>query len=163
MSGGVPGGVPLHSTPASSKCPQLCKPTPRFRQLASRSSVPLHRTSSRKIGPLPGPNAARILGTASNMKQFVERCLISTLIYYYNVGLMILPRQGHSQLLTLTGQIQLPADHLCIRYIPEVITHCAPGVIEAHLHTSLQLCLTSHQPQFTIITVYNCMGNHWIK
>ena len=39
--------------------------------------------------------------------------------------------------LTCTGQSQLPADDFSIPEVPKVIAHCAPGVVEAHLHSSL--------------------------
>ena len=53
--------------------------------------------------------------------------------------------------LTTSWQSQLPADDFCIPEVPQVITHCAPGVIEAHFHTSLQLCVTSYQPHISIV------------
>jgi hypothetical protein len=34
------------------------------------------------------------------------------------------------------GKSQLPASHLSIRSTPEVITHCAPFIVVADLHTS---------------------------
>ena len=56
--------------------------------------------------------------------------------------------------LTCTGQSQLPADDFSIPEVPKVIAHCAPGVVEAHLHSSLQLCATSHQPHISIVADY---------
>jgi len=53
--------------------------------------------------------------------------------------------------LTCTGQSQLPADDFSVPEVPIVIAHCAPGVIEAHLHPSLQLCATSHKPHISIV------------
>ena len=57
--------------------------------------------------------------------------------------------------ITCTGQSQLSADNTCVSEVPEVIAHCALGIVEAHLYTSLQLCVSSHQPQLTIITIYD--------
>ena len=56
--------LPLHTTSASSKFPQLCTPTPRFVQLVSWSSVPLQPTSSRKMGPLARSNVADLPSAA---------------------------------------------------------------------------------------------------
>ena len=36
---------------------------------------------------------------------------------------------------TIGGESQLSAGHLGIRNAPEVITHCAPGIVVADLHT----------------------------
>ena len=59
----------LHTTPASSECEQSCIPTPLCVQLVSWSSVPLQRTSSRKMGPTPRPKLALLLDVAANRKQ----------------------------------------------------------------------------------------------
>ena len=51
---------------------------------------------------------------------------------------------------------QLLADHSCISVVPEVITHCSPLVIDAHLHSTLILIGASHQTNVTISTVATC-------
>ena len=56
--------LPLQTTSASSKFPQLCTPTPRFVQLVSWSSAPLQPTSSRKMGPLGRSNLADLPSAA---------------------------------------------------------------------------------------------------
>ena len=50
---GVPVPPGWHLTPASSKWMQLWEPTGLEGQSASRLSVPLHPTLSRRIGPVP--------------------------------------------------------------------------------------------------------------
>jgi len=45
----------LQLTPASSQWRQLCVPTGGWEQLMSINSVPVHRTLSRNIGPVPWP------------------------------------------------------------------------------------------------------------
>ena len=48
---------------------------------------------------------------------------------------------------------QLPADHSSITAVPEVITHCPPLIIDAHLHSTLVLTGASHQMNISISTV----------
>ena len=47
---------------------------------------------------------------------------------------------------------QLLADHSSISVVPQVITHCPPLVIDAHLHSTLILIGASHQTNITIGT-----------
>ena len=56
--------------------------------------------------------------------------------------------------LTLLGDIvaQLATDHLCISWIPEVITHCTPLSIPAHLHSPLMVRAPIDQPKIAIVT-----------
>ena len=54
---------------------------------------------------------------------------------------------------TLTSSIcisQLLADHSRISAVPEIITHCPPLVIDAHLHSTFILGGASHQTDITI-------------
>ena len=51
-------------TPASSKWPQLWMSSPLWGQSNREASVPIHMRSSKVIGPVPGPNVARILAVA---------------------------------------------------------------------------------------------------
>ena len=57
-------------------------------------------------------------------------------------------------MVTRRWQLKLPADHFCILEIPGVIAHCTPGVVETHLHPSLQLCIPSHQPHTTTVASF---------
>lgn len=50
-----PLSLPPQITPASSSCPQSCLPKPGWLQVSILLSVPLQRTSSNQIGPLPLP------------------------------------------------------------------------------------------------------------
>ena len=65
---------------------------------------------------------------------------------------------------TLTSSVcisQLLADHSSISVVPQVITHCPPLVIDAHLHSTLILIGASHQTNITISTVtagYYCIS-----
>ena len=52
-----------------------------------------------------------------------------------------------------TSISQLLADHGSISVVPEVITHCSPLVIDAHLHSTLILIGASHQTNISIGTV----------
>ena len=52
---GVTGCVLLHTTATSSEWLQSCLPSPLLVQSRSLSSVPVHCSSSRKIGPTPVP------------------------------------------------------------------------------------------------------------
>ena len=56
--------LPLHTTPASSWCRQLCTPIPMFLHSVRRGSSPVQLTSSRKTLPLPWPNVALPLDSA---------------------------------------------------------------------------------------------------
>ena len=40
--------------------------------------------------------------------------------------------------LTVSRESQLAASHTSIRSAPEVITHCAPGLVVANLHTAFK-------------------------
>ena len=53
----------------------------------------------------------------------------------------------------LTSISQLLADHCSISVAPQVITHCPPLVIDAHLHSTLILIGPSHQTNISISTV----------
>lgn len=55
----------LHRTEASSVWTQLCIPIPLLGQSVSLSSVPVHATSSSKMGPVPAPNRAKLYAIAS--------------------------------------------------------------------------------------------------
>ena len=62
---------------------------------------------------------------------------------------------------TLTTMIsQLLTDHLGITCVPEVLTHCAPGPIDTHLHSTLIGSTSTHQTQIsrhcTHIVTTNC-------
>ena len=48
---------------------------------------------------------------------------------------------------------QLPADHSSIRTTPKIITHCSPGIVNAHLHPPLILGSISYQLKITICAV----------
>ena len=56
------------------------------------------------------------------------------------------------QLTSSIGISQLLANHCGISAVPEVITHCPPLVIDAHLHSTLILIGASHQTNTTICT-----------
>ena len=65
---------------------------------------------------------------------------------------------------------QLPAHYSSIKTIPEVITHCPPLVIDAHLHSTLILIGVSHQTNISMCTVatgvdmyYDCYNIHNCK
>ena len=47
---------------------------------------------------------------------------------------------------------QLLANYSSISAVPEVITHCPPLVVDAHLHSTLILIGASHQTNVTICT-----------
>lgn len=53
------GWVPVQTTPASSRCQQLCRAQPEWAQRSNASSVPVQRTSSSRMGPVPGPKRQR--------------------------------------------------------------------------------------------------------
>lgn len=53
-----------HLTPASSEWPQLCTPTPLLVQSQSLGSNPVHATLSKRMGPVPWPNPAKLTATA---------------------------------------------------------------------------------------------------
>lgn len=59
----------LQMTPASSVCLQLCLPIPLCVQSKRLDSFPVHRTSSRRMGPIPSPKlAATVAVTVTSMK-----------------------------------------------------------------------------------------------
>ena len=63
-------------------------------------------------------------------------------------------QQSHIYVLTSSVCIsKLLADHSSISTVPEVITHCPPLAIDAHLHSTLILIGASHQTNVTICTV----------
>ena len=55
------------------------------------------------------------------------------------------------KVLTSIGQFQLSADYTCITVVPGVITHSSPGIVEAHLHSSLCWYVSIHKPNFSVI------------
>ena len=83
-------------------------------------------------------------------KKYISEKLI---IQLTSVGLAhILSNQStHTDLLTSISQ--LPAYYSGIGVTPQVITHCPPLVIDAHLHSTLILIGASHQTNISISTV----------
>ena len=98
--------LPIHTTPASSKCRQLCTPTPRFVQLVSRSSVPMQSTSSRKIGPLPWPNLACNLASAPTVTT------INSLIHFFSSSKIPSKKYSHK---IIFGQTKLSKNNFTSR------------------------------------------------
>ena len=74
--------------------------------------------------------------------------------------------------LTCDSESQLSADHLSIRCTPQIITYCAPDIVDADLHSSLSAgaslksdgsssaCGTS-TPHSSIFTVDTIMTPQW--
>lgn len=56
---------------------------------------------------------------------------------------------GKTALLTSCSKAELSAHHHGIWCIPEVVTHRAPCVVEAVLHSALPGIATVHQPDIT--------------
>ena len=72
--------------------------------------------------------------------------------YRQRVNLMALMGSFFHQLTSGVCISQLLANHSGISAVPEVITHCPPPVIDAHLHSTLILIGASHQTNVTIST-----------
>ena len=56
---------------------------------------------------------------------------------------------------------KLSADNIGIILIKCIVTDCAPGIVDADLHSTLQWIVTSHQSQCTIITITSRSGGVW--
>ena len=54
--------------------------------------------------------------------------------------------------LTCLYVAKLMAHHSCINIPPLVVTHCAPLLIDAHLHSSLIVTCPTPQPEVSVIT-----------
>ena len=62
-------------------------------------------------------------------------------LYHFNTHFSI------NELLTFRKEAKLKAGHHCITDFPQVITHCAPRIVDANLHSSFSAGFTSHQSQ----------------
>ena len=115
-----------HLTPASSICAQLWVPSGCAGQSISLVSVPRHWTLSNQICPAP-----LVKPEVRAMAPECCQCNSSdtSIIYIYDTLL--------DNKITCGRESQLSAGHLSIRSTPEVITHCAPDIVVAYLHTSL--------------------------
>ena len=60
---------------------------------------------------------------------------------------------------TICGVSQLPADHLCIQWSPEIITHSAPYATRADLDSPFMAMHTTHQPQIAFSRTSNYRKN----
>ena len=60
------------------------------------------------------------------------------------------PKNKFKSVLTSCGVLQLSAHHCGIISVPGVVTHCAPVVVVAHLHTTLVLVITSHKSHVSL-------------
>ena len=94
--------LPGHRTPTSSLCWQVWIPIPRFVQLRSEDSVPLHPTRSRKIPPLPLPKTA-LLWTVAPVGSSKFYMLTSyTSVYTWTLVCVNLPIVGYPNCLHTT-------------------------------------------------------------
>ncbi len=107
-----------HLTPTSSLCTQLCWPSVLAGQSVSLLSVPRHWTLSSQIWPLP-------------LVKPVVRATAPAKCHHDST------RHLSGALLTSDSKSQLCTNHSSISSTPEVITHRAPGIVVADLHTSL--------------------------
>ncbi len=108
-----------HLTPASSACTQLCTPTALAGQASSLVSVPTHRTLSNQIWPAP----------------LVKPVVRATAPVNGNHHYKIPSTAAFSTVCTGGWESQLSACYGGTRNAPNVITHCAPDIVVADLHT----------------------------
>ena len=129
--------IPSHPTPASAVCWQLCVRIGLLEHSSNWLALEVHWTSSRKMGPVPAPKWALLYAMPAVMwmrwNKLLQFLVVNTVLLTSSVCIS-----------------QLFADHSGISSVPEVITHCPPLVIDAHLHSTLILIGTSHKTNISV-------------
>lgn len=161
----------MQLTPASSRCVQVEVTAPPG-QLRMLVSVPVHRKLFKKMGPVPCPYPAFDTAVASGIITGITHCAsmhsfrcqrLCTHIICLDLKIKMAPSKPTSYVLSCTIFYELTeareashsADHTSILWSPWVITHCAPGLIDADLHATLTSYVATHQTHSTMIAT-NC-------
>ena len=61
-----------------------------------------------------------------------EHCMIEKIMYTY-----VILTYDRKSILTLVPKSELPAHHIGVFVVPQIVTDCAPCFIIAHLNTTL--------------------------
>ena len=137
--------------------PWLWIPIPLWEQSSRLVSSPLQPTSSREMGPIPGPKLSPISGPnllsvwllLHLQAKLNNKVGISLCIHVY-----ITPNNNDTRgtWFTTSKYSKLSAHHHCISVIPSIITHCPPTSSLADLHPSFILIAAIHQSHIRVVT-----------
>ncbi len=118
----------------------------------------MQRTLSKRMGPVPCPKPARVTATAPtyNYSEGLQYFSLATLAYFIASGYLYFILYNYTavswriySVLTSGGESQLSAHNNGTWCTPSIITHCAPNIIVAVLHTTLSSIPTIHKSDIT--------------
>ena len=132
--------LPSQWTLTSWECSHICTPTGANILHSRRDcSVPEQWTSSKKIGPDPGPKRGSWYATAPNNR----RLYINNIYYILSIDVLINETDVVEYTSTLESS-QLSADHLGISCAEKVITNSPPSTVNANLYSAFTWILPIH-------------------